>query len=115
MESFHLFEKIRFWLYSGILVLFIFDFITTAIGVNQGLSEKNWIMVMFMNDLISHFTVKMLICFVVIFLLEAKFRYDKKKFETHEFFYGVVIFALFLAILYYIYVVINNTRLIIMS
>jgi CDP-diglyceride synthetase len=113
VNLFQLFEKIRIWLYGGVLILFTLDFITTAIGVNQGLIEQNWIIATFVNDLTSHFAVKMLICFVVIYLLELKFRYDKKVCKMNEYFYGLLIFVLFLAILYYIFVVVNNVGLII--
>jgi len=107
----YVFERTRVWLYAGILIVLILDYIIRCYGVKHGLIETDWIMAIFIKDPVFHFIVKIVVIpFVVIIPIESLFRNDKKSNKTHN--YWIFIAVLSFAILFFIYVIINNLGLI---
>jgi len=112
MNSFQLFKKIRIWLYGSIVILFFLDFRTTEIGVNQGLRETNWIIANFVNNSILHFSFKILFCLVLIGWLEYNLIRDVKRGTGENGKYFLFILCLICAIVFFIWVVLQNLVLI---
>jgi hypothetical protein len=112
VNSFQLFKKIRIWLYVSLGILFILDFRTTEIGVNQGLRETNWILANFVNNSILHFSIKILFCLVLIGWLEYNLIRDVKTGKCENGKYFLFILCLVCVIVFFMWVVLQNVVLI---
>lgn len=113
MNSSQIFEKIRAWLYGILGILFILDFITTIIGINQGLIELNERLAPIVKNMVLHFLIKMIFPAVLIGYFEYKFRRDKKSGNADDKCYSFFILILVCVILVFCWVVKNNVELII--
>jgi hypothetical protein len=108
MDFFHIFKKNRLWLYGILIILFLFDFVTTIIGIEHGLIETNERLALFLGNPVSHLAVKMFFCFALIGYQELIFRRDTEVGDFKNNLYGFFLFITSVVIFVFIVIVLNN-------